>query len=84
MQKSFIILNVAGNIIGSGTALKTFNYNAILNPPIVASLNYWPKSITYPGDIYYSRRAVEIGIDNPTSELEMINVYYNNFKFNFG
>ena len=26
-------LNVAGNIIGSGTALTNLNYNAILNPP---------------------------------------------------
>ncbi len=29
------ILNVQGNIIGSGTALTHLNYNAISNPPII-------------------------------------------------
>ena len=32
-------LNITGNIIGSGTALTNLNYNAILNPPSVISLN---------------------------------------------
>ena len=31
-------LNVAGNIIGSGTALTNLNYNAILNPPTLIIL----------------------------------------------
>ena len=32
-------LNITGNIIGSGTALTNLNYNAILNPPSIISLN---------------------------------------------
>ena len=32
-------LNVSGNIIGSGSALTNLNYNAILNPPSIISLN---------------------------------------------
>jgi hypothetical protein len=32
-------LNVVGNIIGSGTALTSLNYNAILNPPTLVSFN---------------------------------------------
>jgi hypothetical protein len=33
------LLNVVGNIIGSGTAFTNLNYNAILNPPTLISLN---------------------------------------------
>ena len=33
------ILNVQGNIIGSGTALTNLNYNAILNPPTLINFN---------------------------------------------
>ena len=32
-------LNIAGNIIGNGTALTNLNYNAISNPPTIVSLN---------------------------------------------
>jgi hypothetical protein len=32
-------LNVAGNIIGSGTAITNLNYNAILNPPTLINFN---------------------------------------------
>ena len=32
-------LNVAGNIIGSGTAITNLNYNAISNPPTLINFN---------------------------------------------
>ena len=36
-------LNVAGNIIGSGTALSNLNYGSITNPPDLALYNAWTK-----------------------------------------
>jgi hypothetical protein len=62
-------LNVAGNIIGSGTAL--------------SNLNYWSKS-TSTNDIYYTIGSVGIGTSTPSSVLEIANIYYNNFQLKFG
>ena len=65
-------LNVAGNIIGSGTALSNLNYSSITNPPDLTVYNAWTK-VTGTNNIYntsLSNGNVGIGLINPTGRLE--------------
>jgi hypothetical protein len=65
-------LNVAGNIIGSGTALSNLSYGSIINPPDLTQYNAWTKSGL---DIYNTSLSgkVGIGITNPTGLFEIKN-----------
>ena len=68
-------LNVAGNIIGSGTALSNLNYGSITNPPDLTVYNAWTK-VTGTNNIYntsFSNGNVGIGLINPTGRLELYN-----------
>ena len=72
-------LNVAGNIIGSGTALSNLNYGSIINPPDLTPYNAWTKS----GNTIFNtvtNGSVGIGLTNPTGVLEVKNNYLTPIK----
>ncbi len=65
--------NVAGNIIGSGTALSNLNYGSIINPPDLTLYNAWTK-ITGTNNIYNTSLItgnIGIGFTNPKALLEL-------------
>ena len=64
-------LNVAGNIIGSGTALSNLNYGSIINPPDLTQYNAWTKSGNNVYNTLLSNGNVGIGNTNPTGILEI-------------
>ena len=73
-------LNVAGNIIGSGTALSNLNYGSIINPPDLTPYNAWTK-ITGTSHIYNTGSSGKVGINttNPQGALEIAG-YVNPYK----
>jgi hypothetical protein len=79
-------LNVAGNIIGSGTALSNLNYGSIINPPDLTPYNAWSK-ITGTSSIYntnLSNGKVGIGLITAGSMLELTGDYLATTKIKFG
>jgi hypothetical protein len=78
-------LNVAGNIIGSGTALSNLNYGSITNPPDLTLYNAWTK-VTGTNNIYntsYNNNGlVGINTNTPTGTLELN--MDNTYKIKFG
>ena len=77
-------LNVAGNIIGSGTALSNLNYGSITNPPDLTQYNAWTKSGNNVYNTLLSNGNVGIGNTNPTGILEIKNSYLTPVKFKIG
>ena len=61
-------LNVAGNIIGSGSALTNLNYNAILNPPALINFN---NSSTFQSSLFVSGNTT---LNNATTCMSSLNV----------
>jgi hypothetical protein len=79
-------LNVAGNIIGSGTALSNLNYSSITNPPDLTQYNAWTK-LTGADDIYntsLSNGKVGIGLTNIKGILELTGDSITNIRLKFG
>jgi len=79
-------LNVAGNIIGSGTALSNLNYGSITNPPDLTQYNAWTK-VTGTSRIYntdLSNGRVGIGLITAGSMLELTGDFLANTKIKFG
>ena len=62
------ILNVQGNIIGSGSSLTNLNYNAILNPPTLINFN---NSSTFQSSLYVSETTT---LNNATTCMSSLNV----------
>ena len=71
-------LNVAGNIIGSGTALSNLNYGSITNPPDLTVYDTWTK-VTGTTNIYNTALTtgnVGIGTNEPLSLLHLNTTTY--------
>ncbi len=65
-------LNVAGDLIGSGTALFNLNYSSIINPPDLTVYNSWSKSGNYIYNTNLLSGQVGIGLSNPVGRLEIL------------
>ena len=77
-------LNVAGNIIGSGTALSNLNYGSIINPPDLTPYNAWTK-VSGTTNIYNTGSSGKVGINTtePQGALEVVG-YINPYRIKFG
>ena len=73
---------MAGNIIGSGTALSNLNYSSIINPPDLTQYNAWTKSGNTVFNTALANGRMGIGLNNPNAMLEIFSDNNNPTKIN--